>query len=73
MALRLALWVALITALLLLGRALFQRPSETLALLVGGVGLMLFSSHPIPFAVGFAAFSGLGFAARCQGLRIKMI
>ena len=63
-AFRLALNIAIILAFCLFGWSLLQNPKETLALLVGGMGLTLLTTYPVMLCGAFAAFAGLGLAAR---------
>lgn len=63
-ALKYAVMLAAIMAMLAIGYSLIVRPRETGSILIGLCVASLFTQHPVFFAASFAAFAGLGFATR---------
>ena len=62
--LRYVVMLAVIMATLALGYSLIAKPRETVSILLALCVISLFAHSPVVFATTFAAFAGIGFAAR---------
>lgn len=63
-AFRYAMMLAVIMVMLALGYSLIVRPRETVSTLLALCVIRLFTQSPVVFTTTFAAFAGIGFAAR---------